>query len=158
MLSLDGGFWQSFYGIENGINELRTNFTDGFLVYETLYLPAALDVISLASQHCTTTLLDRQTVGPLRQNAAQLAKHQLMAVFGIWGNNPTSLKKMPDTENWSPCPLASQRTVVEQHPSVLETQTLESTASVHHNDYVLVRTETGKTHATSPCSSGHLPI
>lgn len=99
MLSLDGGFWQSFYGIENGINELRTNFTDGFLVYETLYLPAALNVISLASQHCTTTLLDRQTVGPLRQNAAQLAKHQLMAVFGTWGNNPTSLKKMPDTEN-----------------------------------------------------------
>lgn len=78
MLSLDGGFWQVFTALKTGSMSCEQISRMVSLFYETLCNHhTAHNVISPASQRCTTTLLDRQTVGPLRRNAAQLAKKAL---------------------------------------------------------------------------------
>lgn len=83
MLSLDGGFWQVFTALKTGSMSCEQISRMVSLFYETLCNHhTALNVNLAGSRHCTTTLLDRQTVGPLRRNAAQLAKH-LLAAYGI---------------------------------------------------------------------------
>lgn len=73
MLSLDGGFWQVFTALKTGSMscEQISRMVSLFMKH---YNSPAHNVISLAL-NCTTTLLDRQTVGPSLHNAKQLAKH-----------------------------------------------------------------------------------